>query len=936
MRDALNLRCSENRREAAVRTAPLFGLDFVDVSDDQRTLEVFFLGKAPDGLTKANISITGGGEQGAVQVTGILLRHNRDASLDDTLEVNLNRPGDYSTYTLSLVKVDDHGRPTGDPMDGFDPQYGSVQFTFKAGCPTDLDCRPQQPCPPPARTQPEINYLAKDYNSFRQLILDRLALIMPGWSETHVPDIGLMLVEVLAYAGDYLSYYQDAVATESYLGTARQRISIRRHARLVDYAMHEGCNARAWITVSADKDATLDLGKVYFITGYPGSPAPGVLQAKDVASAAPGSFEIFEPISDAESVPIYAAHSEIHFYTWGNCRCCLSKGATSATLVDHWISPSDQGGDKESPPQTPDIAPSRSPAVPTKDAPPSATRALNLKVGDVLIFEEVLGPGTGNPADADPSHRQAVRLTKVTASVDPLYHPDSSGLAQPIVEIEWCSEDALQFPLCLSVQAPFPQCDCLENVSVARGNVLLVDHGATNTVDLGTVPTISTTEHCPTACSPAETEIIPGKYLPRLGTGPLTFAQPLPACGCASAFIVNDPRQAVPAITLTGTLQTASADTVGIWTPVRDLLESGPNDLSFVVEVDNDGVAHLRFGDGVLGKVPDAGTVFSADYRVGNGTAGNVGADTIVYLVFRETTEGSGNLQVRNPLPASGGVDPEPLEEVRMFAPYAFRDTLERAVTADDYAALAADNARRLAYRPQLLAQVSQASALPPPPSQSIDELRKSEEEEPGEPAPLGPEICNQPFVRLQATKGSLRWNGSWYEASVAVDPLGADTIDPVALREIANYLDPFRRMGHDLEVALADYVPLDLALLVCVLPDYQRAHVESALLDVFSNRVLPDGTLGFFHPDNLTFGQGIYTSRIIAAAQAVAGVQEVQIQRLERFEIGEPALGVEDPTEEVPQHGVLTLGPFEIARLDNDPNAPENGRLTLNLRGGR
>src|SRR3712207_7620689 len=49
------------------------------------------------------------------------------------------------------------------------------------------------------------------------------------------------LVELLAYTGDYLSYYQDAVATEAYLETARRRISVRRHVRLIDYPMHEGC-----------------------------------------------------------------------------------------------------------------------------------------------------------------------------------------------------------------------------------------------------------------------------------------------------------------------------------------------------------------------------------------------------------------------------------------------------------------------------------------------------------------------------------------------------------------------------------------------------------------------------------------------------------------------------------------------------------------------
>ena len=38
--------------------------------------------------------------------------------------------------------------------------------------------------------------------------------------------------------------------TEAYLDTARRRISVRRHVRLVDYPMHEGCNARAWVHAS--------------------------------------------------------------------------------------------------------------------------------------------------------------------------------------------------------------------------------------------------------------------------------------------------------------------------------------------------------------------------------------------------------------------------------------------------------------------------------------------------------------------------------------------------------------------------------------------------------------------------------------------------------------------------------------------------------------
>src|SRR5690606_8912435 len=114
---------------------------------------------------------------------------------------------------------------------------------------SDLDCRPACACPPLTRTAPDIDYLAKDYASFRQMMLDHLARLIPDWQRRTAAGLGVTLVEVLAYVGDYLSYRQDAIATEAYLGTARRRVSLRRHTRLLDYAMHDGCNARAWVQV---------------------------------------------------------------------------------------------------------------------------------------------------------------------------------------------------------------------------------------------------------------------------------------------------------------------------------------------------------------------------------------------------------------------------------------------------------------------------------------------------------------------------------------------------------------------------------------------------------------------------------------------------------------------------------------------------------------
>jgi hypothetical protein len=909
---APSVSCLDEGRREDVRRSPLLGIDFVEVDEAQTTLDVFFLGRAPAGLEAPNVVITGGSPVGVAWID-VFRFEKTDPAHDDWMQVRLDRPGDFSAYTLALQKTDERGRPTGEALDGLDPRYATAAFSFKVSCPTGLDCAEPCACPPPPRAQPQIDYLAKDYDSFRRLIFDRLAQTMPDWSEQHVPDVGVMLVELLAYVGDHLSYYQDAVATEAYLGTARQRISVRRHARLVDYAMHEGCNARAFVTVATDTDAKLDPEKLFFCTRLPGAPDTGALQPADVAKASLEHCVIFEPLlaDPAQPIVLRAAHSEMRFYTWGDRECCLPVGTTRATLADAWVA-----------------------------APGSKTpgRALQLAVDDVLIFEEAVGPATGIAGDADRSHRQAVRLTKVTPAVDPLYDTEHGG--RPVVDVEWCSEDALTFALCISARMLAPDCSYRDGISVARGNVVLVDSGTTVGETLGAVPAEQSVTTCATDCEPATVITTPGPFRPALRQTPLTFAQDLPPYACAGALTAQDPRAALPRLVLTGVADTPHGARTTRWTARADLLESGPDDAAFVAEIDDAGDAHLRFGNGTAGRIPEAGTAFAARYRVGNGPDGNVGAETIAHVVFRETIAGIGTLAPRNPFAARGGTAPEPVSEVRLFAPYAFKDVMERAITAGDYAALAADDVRRLAQRPRGLGERDDERRAFPT-ARPLDDPRAALEEEPGD-APFR-DITRVPFRGLQGTAAALRWTGSWYEADVALDPLGALGVDDELSGEVAAYLEPYRRIGHDLAVQPARYVALDVGIAVCVAGHAQRGHVRSQLLELLSSRVRRDGTKGMFHPDNLGFGQGVYASRIVAAAQAVPGVVEVDLLRLARFAVGAAAPVLPAPNAEpfaaqrdVPRGGALRMGAFEIARLDNDPSAPGHGRLTLLMRGGR
>src|SRR5687767_3824244 len=172
MTPSTTLVCDDELRRHDVRASSFNGLDYLEVSEDQRRLSLYLLGKAPQGLRKENVRLRGGRRVRDVQVTGLEIIKSRDPEEDDILVVKVDKPGDFSTYTLCMVDLDEAGHQTDRPFPGFDPRYYCLDFSFKAGCSSDLDCKTPDVCLPEVHSEPEINYLAKDYASFRQLLLD--------------------------------------------------------------------------------------------------------------------------------------------------------------------------------------------------------------------------------------------------------------------------------------------------------------------------------------------------------------------------------------------------------------------------------------------------------------------------------------------------------------------------------------------------------------------------------------------------------------------------------------------------------------------------------------------------------------------------------------------------------------------------------------------
>jgi hypothetical protein len=179
----------------------------------------------------------------------------------------------------------------------------------------------------------------------------------------------------------------------------------------------------------------------------------------------------------------------------------------------------------------------------------------------------------------------------------------------------------------------------------------------------------------------------------------------------------------------------------------------------------------------------------------------------------------------------------------------------------------------------------------------------------------------------VQRAAATFRWTGSWYTVFVTADRVGGAAVDAPFEAELTGFLDPYRMAGYDLEVDAPQFVPLEVGLLVCARPDYFRAHVKAAVLDVLSSKVRADGTFGLFHPDRFTFGTPVYLSAIVAAAQDVPGVSSVTPLVFQRQR--------EDSTSAL-DTGVLEMGRLEVPRLDDDPSFPEHGVLELAMGGGK
>jgi len=632
-----------DRLQHLVEQNTVCGMDFIYVYPDQHLIDVYFHQHdaspqaneilsdltVDDLLIESQLNLVPSFSdpnqlvKEVVQVVGIVW-----TSVDDrtVLRVAVAENGGYSPYTFKIQHA------------SIDHYFRQLVFSFKANCPSDLDCKQQAvKCNEPKEMDFPVDYTARDFNSFRRALLEFASQKYPDWQDRLHADVGVMLTEVFAALGDELSFYQNNIVREGYLETASQRRSVRHLARLVDYELHEGLAANGWLCVMAQENAI-------------GSLKAGIKFYAQKDSGERLVYELGKGLADqihGREFLIDHRLNELSPYVWDEDDLCLPEGATSIdvegdiTSVFSFDEPSDDPTGKW--------------VVLTESSSVKRTCPLNW----------------------------LVRITRLEIIEDRL-------LEQLITRIYWSSEQAVPFEM--SLESLTIKCNLLP-ISAGETHELLYLVG-----EFDDEQAIPDSEKMRINCAIQRRVNRQVKYyqtLPDPNQSDLTWLGSDPRSSAPEVYLEEVEFDGVSWIPKS--IQwTWQRSLLGVYSSLPNerhfTLDDGSwgrvvgywrNGVEFVhKDYQKDEGSSITFGDGEFGAIPSSGTVFRVYYRLGNGVETNVNANSIVHLMEPEPLIES----IYNPVALTNGFAKESIGEAKQVIPHAFRSTTYRAVKPEDYA----------------------------------------------------------------------------------------------------------------------------------------------------------------------------------------------------------------------------------------------------------
>jgi predicted phage baseplate assembly protein len=259
-----------------------------------------------------------------------------------------------------------------------------------------------------------------------------------------------------------------------------------------------------------------------------------------------------------------------------------------------------------------------------------------------------------------------------------------------------------------------------------------------------------------------------------------------------------------------------------LWQQVENLFYSQPSDTVYTTSVDENDYLTIRFGMGDRGAVVPAGAQVKASYRIGLGSGGNVGADTLTVFLSAVPQVKT----ITNPFNAAGGTDPETTEEAKISGPGSVI-AQDRAVTLQDY------------------------------------------------------ELLAKGFPGVGKAKARVGLRGGYKVVQVFIAPENPGVIPPPSpsgelkdgLKQQLEARQPVNRMA-GVDVLDPKYVPVDISVDVYVKAQAVAAQVEKDVRSALA------GLLSFARQN---FGQALRVGEVFSVLYPIEGVAYILLKRLAR-----------------------------------------------------
>ncbi|MFC2077590.1 putative baseplate assembly protein [Candidatus Bipolaricaulota bacterium] len=137
-------------------------------------------------------------------------------------------------------------------------------------------------CEPRSEATPEIvsnrhgldaiEYRVGRFGSFRQAMIQEIprSAALSSLTTRGSSDFSIGLLDLWAYLGDILTFYQERIANEAYLRTALHRSSILRFAALLDYRTAPGIAAETYLALDVDAETSVSIPAGLRVQSVPG------------------------------------------------------------------------------------------------------------------------------------------------------------------------------------------------------------------------------------------------------------------------------------------------------------------------------------------------------------------------------------------------------------------------------------------------------------------------------------------------------------------------------------------------------------------------------------------------------------------------------------------------------------------------------------------